>query len=56
MRVQLFVGLSMSAVLAAALAAQTPARIADLRQCALANGARIENCRIGYRTFGAKNA
>ena len=56
MRGQLFVGLSMSAVLVAALAAQTPARIADLRQCALASGARIENCRIGYRTFGATNA
>jgi homoserine O-acetyltransferase len=33
-----------------------PARIADLRQCALASGAKIENCHIGYRTFGQKNA
>ncbi len=56
MRIQSFLGPSMSAVLATALAAQTPARIADLRQCALASGAKIENCRIGYRTFGQKNA
>jgi homoserine O-acetyltransferase len=56
MQVQFIFGSSMSAVLATALAAQTPARIADLRQCPLASGARIENCRVGYRTFGAKNA
>lgn len=56
MRIQSFLGPSMCAVLATAMAGQTPARIADLRQCALASGAKIENCRIGYRTFGQKNA
>jgi len=56
MRIQSFLGPSMSAVLATTLAAQTPARIADLRECALASGAKIENCRVGYRTFGQKNA
>jgi len=55
MRVLSLLGPSLPAILATALAAQTPARIADLRQCALASGARIENCRIGYRTFGQKN-
>lgn len=56
MRMQSLIGPSMSAVLATALAAQTPVRIADLRQCSLASGAKIENCRIGYRTFGQKNS
>ena len=55
MRIQSLLGSILSAVLAAALAAQTPGRIADLRQCDLASGAKIENCRIGYRTFGQKN-
>lgn len=56
MRVLSLLGPSLPAIVATALAAQTPARIADLRQCALASGEKIENCRIGYRTFGQKNS
>jgi homoserine O-acetyltransferase len=43
--------------------ATTPARAADgeqlfaeLRRCALTSGQVIENCRVGYRTFGTLNA
>jgi homoserine O-acetyltransferase len=43
--------------------AATPARAADgeqlfaeLRRCALTSGQVIENCRVGYRTFGRLNA
>ena len=56
MRIQFFLGPCMFAVFVTSVPAQSPARIADLRQCTLASGARIANCRIGYRTFGQKNA
>ena len=36
--------------------AQTSPQIADLRRCSLVNGATIDNCRIGYRTFGQRDA
>ena len=47
--------------LAADLPAQQPGdtgeqRMANLGRCTLASGAVIENCQIGYRTFGRLNA
>ena len=34
------------------LAAQASGRVAELRHCSLPSGAKLEVCRIGYRTFG----
>jgi homoserine O-acetyltransferase len=54
--------LAASVILAAALSpAQPPARdgqqqIADLGVCHLVSGKQIENCRLGYRTWGTLNA
>ena len=31
-------------------------QIAELGQCPLANGQVIEDCRVGYRTYGHLNA
>jgi homoserine O-acetyltransferase len=55
MRLSTFLAATMPAFVATSLAAQTPARIANLRRCSLLNGATIEDCQIGYRTFGHKN-
>jgi homoserine O-acetyltransferase len=37
-------------------AQESPQKIANLGQCKLDNGQVIEDCRIGYRTFGTLNA
>jgi len=39
-----------------AFAADGELKIAELGQCKLESGKIIENCRIGYRTFGNLNA
>ena len=51
----LFVGLCLSTASSIA-AAQAPPMMAELRECPLINGARIEPCRVGYRTYGQQNS
>jgi homoserine acetyltransferase len=41
---------------AVARAAGGDLQFAELRQCKLESGKTIENCRVGYRTFGKLNA
>ena len=38
-----------------AATAQVPLKMADLHGCTLTSGARIDNCRIDYRTFGQRD-
>ena len=48
--------LGLSALTAFAQAGDGKLQIAELGQCKLENGQTIEDCRVGYRTFGHLNA
>lgn len=52
----LFVALTSTALSSAQTAADGQQQIADLGVCKLVSGQQIDNCRIGYRTYGTLNA